>query len=541
MKKFYTSAVAVLTMTVSSIAAVPAPSDSEFAPIVSLPEGAVSLNYGKNGTTSTVEEMFGSVSMYTDPIDHRSCEVAFSLNKVFIMPMMEYMEESVYLVGTVDEGIVTFSFPQPFNRKNDNASPVGYFDDYAMLFTTSFEVKEGYNPMPPGVTKESVFTPAENQELKFKIEDDGTLVAEPSNANLYLGLGFYYAGEWLYFKGGDVLTSIVPQQDMTPEIPADVTMETWNYISPLNNYRVEVGFSDQYAYIRGLCLKAPNAVMVGQILGDNLVFDSSMIIGLDEYGGLVYAAPVDIELVDLPGYGIVRSLQRVPGNISMKYDAEHNIIEKIQDVAFTTTPTGEIHHLGWLEDYKIGKPDGAPIQVAAPYDVEFTLSDGTYTSELWFRLSCVYADINLLDPSKLYFSLYIDGEPFTFDTDEYPSLSGATEVIPYGYDDTEVTEKYGFAYYSSMQGVTIYPESFDTIGVQGVYIDGDDVYRSEIVTVDVPKPEPPVVDPDDAIEEISGAATGSVEMFDLSGRKVSGSAKGIVIVRNNGKVRKLVM
>ncbi len=538
MKKFYTSAVAVLTMTVSSFAAVPAPDESKFAPITALPEGAVSVNYGKNGTTSTVEDMFGSVAIFTDEFSHRSCEVAFSLNQVYILPMMEYMEESVYMVGTVEEGIVTFSFPQAFNRKSDVASPTGYFDDYAILFSTTYDIGDGYQPLAPGVAKESVFTPAEAQELKFKIADDGTLEALPSNKDLYLGLGFYYAGQWNYYKGGDVLTSIVPQQDLTPVIPDDVQMETWNYISELASYTVEVGFNAENAYIRGLCVKAPDAVMVGQIVGDDLVFDSTQIIGLDEYGGLVYAAPVTIELVNLPGYGIVRSLQRIPGNITMKYDAEHNIINKVQDISFTTTPTGEIHHVGWLENFTIGKPDGAPIEVAAPTDVEFTPSDGTYASELWFRLSYVYGGINLLDPSKLYFSIYLDGEPFTFDTDEFPSISGATDEIPYGYDDTEVTPQYGFAFSNKMQGVVIHPEGFETIGVQGVYIDGDNVYRSEIVTVEVKKEDPN--DPDDAIDEINAAA-GTVEMFDLSGRKVNGSAKGVVIVRSNGKVRKVVM
>lgn len=539
MKKFYISAVAALTMTVSSFAAVPAPDESKFAPITALPEGAVSINYGKNGTTSTVEDMFGSVAIMTDAFSRRSCEVSFSLNQVYIMPMMEYMEESVYMVGTVEEGIVTFSFPQAFNRKSDVASPTGYFDDYALLFSTSMEITEGYQPLAPGITKESVFTPAEAQELKFKIADDGTLEPLPSNKGLYLGIGFYYAGEWIYYKGGDVLTSIVPQEDVTPDIPADVQMETWNYISELNSYRIEVGFNAENVYIRGLCVKAPNAVMVGQIVDDNLVFDSSQIIGLDEYGGLVYAAPVDIELVNLPGYGIVRSLQRIPGNITMKYDSEHNIINKVQDVAFTTTPTGEIHHVGWLEDFTIGKPDGAPIEVADPFDVVFTPSDGTYASELWFRLSYVYGGINLLDPSKLYFSIYFDGEPYTFDTDEFPSLSGATDEIPYGYDDTEVTPQYGFAFSSKMQGVVINPEGFENIGVQGVYIDGDAVYRSKIVTVEVKKEDPDPIDPD-AIDEVNAAA-GSIEMFDLSGRKVNGSAKGVVIVRSNGKVRKVVL
>lgn len=545
MKKFYLSAVAALIMTVSSFAAVPAPDESQFAPISALPEGAVSINYGKTGTTSTVEDMFGTVAIMTDAFSRRSCEVAFSFNQIYIMPMMEYMEESVYMVGTVEEGIVTFSFPQAFNRKSDVASPTGYFDDYALLFSTSLTVNEGYQPLAPGIAKESVFTPAEVQELKFKIADDGTLEALPSNNGLYLGIGFFYAGDWIYYKGGDVLTSIVPQADMTPVIPADVQMETWNYISELNSHRIEVGFNAENAYIRGLCEKAPDAVMVGQIVGDMLVFDSAQIIGLDAYGGLVYAAPVNIELVDLPGYGIVRNLQRIPGNITMKYDPEHNIIDKVQDIAFTTTPTGEIHHVGWLENFTIGKPDGAPIEVAAPYDVAFTPSDGVYTSELWFRLSYVYGGINLLDPSKLYFTIYFDGEPYTFDTDDFPSLKGATEVIPYGYDDTDHAPDHGFAFSSKMQGVIITPEGFETIGVQGVYIDGDDVYRSEIVTIEVKKEEPdPIdpdpIDPDDAIDEINAAA-GSVEMFDLSGRKVSGSAKGVVIVRSNGKVRKVVM
>ncbi|MDE6144989.1 MAG: hypothetical protein K2F96_01795, partial [Muribaculaceae bacterium] len=105
-------------------------------------------------------------------------------------------------------------------------------------------------------------------------------------------------------------------------------------------------------------------------------------------------------------------------------------------------------------------------------------------------------------------------------------------------DDTEVTPDYGFAFSNGMQGVIIRSEGFESIGVQGVYIDGDRTYRSEIVTVDVKKEEPE--DPEGSINDIN-AASGSVEMFDLSGRKVSESAKGIVIMRSNGQVRKVVV
>lgn len=537
MKRFYTSAVAALAMTASSMAVVPAVPDG-FSPVTTLPDGAVALNYGKNGLSSTVEDSFGSVFIATDPIERRSCEIAFVLNQVYVMPMMEYMEESVYLVGTVEEGIVTFSFPQAFDRKNDTSSPVGYFDDYALLYSTTVDITEGFMPLPAGMTKQDVFTPAATQELKFKIMEDGSFVAEPGNKGLYLGLGYVDNDQWQYWKGGDIIETIVPQSDLTPEIPEDVEMQTWNYISELSNRRVEVGFGTDHVYLRGLCEKAPNAVMVGQILGSNFVFDSSQIIGLDNYGGLVYAAPVNIELVNLPGYGIVRRLDRLPGNITMAYDAEKNIINKVQDVAFTTTPTGEIHHLGWLEDFRIGKPTDAPIEVPAPYNVEFTMSDGEYTSELWFSLSYVYGDINLLDPSKLYFSIYFDGDLYAFEPDEFPSLPKAADEIPYGYDDTEVTPDYGFAFSNGMQGVIIRSEGFESIGVQGVYIDGDQTYRSEIVTVDVKKEEPE--DPEDSINDIN-AASGSVEMFDLSGRKVSESAKGIVIMRSNGQVRKVVV
>ena len=67
-------------------------------------------------------------------------------------------------------------------------------------------------------------------------------------------------------------------------------------------------------------------------------------------------------------------------------------------------------------------------------------------------------------------------------------------------------------------------KDIETIGVRTVYIDGDKRGESEIVTVDTEGN--PV-----AVGTIEATSTGKTEMFDISGRRVSGAAANGVIIK----------
>lgn len=50
---------------------------------------------------------------------------------------------------------------------------------------------------------------------------------------------------------------------------------------------------------------------------------------------------------------------------------------------------------------------------------------------LQYSLSYYSADFNYLDPSCLYYNLYIDGEVVTFSPDDYANLTEEMTDVPY--------------------------------------------------------------------------------------------------------------
>lgn len=52
-----------------------------------------------------------------------------------------------------------------------------------------------------------------------------------------------------------------------------------------------------------------------------------------------------------------------------------------------------------------------------------------------FLLSYYSVDGNYLDPTKLYYSFYIDGEMVTFTPEEYVNVTKEMDLVPYTFDD----------------------------------------------------------------------------------------------------------
>ncbi len=73
--------------------------------------------------------------------------------------------------------------------------------------------------------------------------------------------------------------------------------------------------------------------------------------------------------------------------------------------------------------------------------------------------------------------------------------------------------------------MVIYPEGFDSLGVQAIYKDGDREFRSEIAYAVEPKQE------ENSIANVSDDPEVLTEYFDMSGRKVSAEGSGFFIKR----------
>ena len=138
---------------------------------------------------------------------------------------------------------------------------------------------------------------------------------------------------------------------------------------------------------------------------------------------------------------------------------------------------------------------------------------------LQFTLSYYSSDFNYLDPSHLYYNLYIDDELVTFSPDDYQNLETEMTDVPYSFSD-----QYEFYKYDENHRTIYFYKDVKKIGMEAVYVDGDLRFGSGI-TEYYPNGDPTGVDMTEAtVKQIK-----SVDFYDLSGRKLSAPAKGICI------------
>ena len=139
-----------------------------------------------------------------------------------------------------------------------------------------------------------------------------------------------------------------------------------------------------------------------------------------------------------------------------------------------------------------------------------------------FLLSYYSVDGNYLDPTKLYYSFYIDGEMVTFTPEEYLNVTKEMDLVPYTFDD-----EYQFYKVSdNTRRLYYYHQPKEKIGLEALYVDEVD---GKPVTYS------------SGITEYYFNATGinnttleegkveSITFTDLSGRQILRPGKGVYI------------
>ncbi|MDE6680215.1 MAG: hypothetical protein K2J92_02555, partial [Muribaculaceae bacterium] len=127
--------------------------------------------------------------------------------------------------------------------------------------------------------------------------------------------------------------------------------------------------------------------------------------------------------------------------------------------------------------------------------------------------------------------VYVDKEPFTFYTDEYVGLPDDTEEIPFLFSNMETLDYYGTCgithfFYFSFTG-------YESIDIQTLYRDGEEVYYSDIV---------PVIGGSgvESINAVEAAGVADVQWYDMTGMRVERPGNGLWLKRTvmtDGTVR----
>lgn len=468
--------------------------------------------------TLTIVEKSGSAfaqiwgMVFKTTIDGSVSKIVRDGDKIYMYGVFSQYLVNGWMEGTVKDDVATFQLPQFVSHEEFYGV---YYDDYALKLEYVQEEDGGW------------YYPAEDQTYKLKINADGSYTSLEED----YCLGMCYWDEenecWEWEGCGDILETMVPFTKEVPALPATAKFDDWYMVNTDGTASVmSISIDGSKVYFKNPYQVAAddelyNSYIEGTLADGSITVKSGQFLGLDwtTASTLYYTGESATEVYDEENDEYVTEYEYLD-ELTMKYDADKKIITCDGAMSIGYDPKCEAgSFVTYLRPtFKYQAPDTKIESVDNPVILTFNAPEG-YDAEFWFTLSQINAQDQIIDASKLYYSIYLDGELFTFYSDEYPGLPGdaaeATE-IPYGYNN--VYEFYG---YGARHCVVIYPEGMETLGVQLIYKDGEKELKSDIVTCD-------------AAGIRSTVANGQLQSetyYDLQGRRVTNPAAGLYIRR----------
>lgn len=415
-------------------------------------------------------------------------------------PVSEYPCEAYVKAEKVDNTLV-IKGPQAIYEEYD-------YESY-MVYLVPLKLQVDENDQGSYVADESM-------EYVFNITEKGEYVcADPT---MLLGVCTYTYLPYLkedgyYWSGyGDRDISMKEVTSETVKVPENLKTEKWVWKDPFESCMVQLGFDNDDVYIQGMDRVLPEAWIKGKVTSDNkIVFPSGQYMGPD-YGFLFfhYFSGGDFVEVRDPVTDEVHTEASLAPTAIFSFDPEAKKIKTESGYLINSNPD-KLYPLFFFDDVTIEvqhrNPDCPP---AAPYDL-FSYQNELGNS-IWVQIPNTDTDGNLLDESRLYYEIFLEGEPY----DVFLFLTGIedqTTWIPYNYQDSDI--------YVLGTDHTVYflAEDVELYGVRSLYInENDEVIYSAPCGVVCPS----------AVNAVE-ADIDNVTWYDLTGKVISEPAQGLAI------------
>lgn len=446
------------------------------------------------------------------------CTIGLGEDETVFLTPFSGVDTGSYLRGTIEGDRMVFKLPQAIYADSGDGD-----ERYVYVAQMChFEADDPDDPESAGL----YYTESGETEMVFLKEGEKWVMQMPAEVNghpVIMGLVAADDGTWCGYS--DWNTSLAPFADDLVEAPAGLQTEEWVLLAPesesgkhLVSQSITAGTDGNDFYMRGLSALFPDSWVKGTVDGNKITFPSRQYLGANENSyafGYFFGATME-ETTD-PDWGFTYTQYTFQNQLTFDYDpatrkltTEMALIinkgseELNMETAFAAP---RIYPQGTVTDFKPMDPVPG-----------FYSPMGDFPGSLYFGFPSINAEGQMLDTSKLFYSVYLDGEPMTFYTDEYPGLQEDTEMIPYTFSNQNNIGYYGPGNLSHFFNFTI--SGYDRMDIQTFYIDGDKKFESAIVNV---------VDESgiDAVE--TGASAVETRWYDLTGRRVENPAAGIYL------------
>ncbi len=368
----------------------------------------------------------------------------------------------------------------------------------------------------------------ENQTVILSKNEDGTLTAD-LDGNDIIGMTTP-DGRWYGYGNFDiVLSPSAAEEAVTP--PENLVTEEWMLISNYVGRKIELGFDGNDLY-----LHMPVAPMTDD---PGLVPEDYWVKGTIENGQITlpkqYIGTSDLLMVsiyftpaDLIDYEYLEPYEVA----TLEYDADAKIM--ISDSGFSLV-AGAGFVLGYSETPTIRwQPEEVAINLPNPVIVDAFNFDETIGYGVFaFNLPPMNSEGYFLNPDYIFTRLYVNGEPYIFDPEDY-DLDQPMEWVPFLFDDG-----WDFHQDGEYHRFDLYFDGADTMGIQAKYDDGTSVYYTDIVSINL---DPSAVTTINADSQNMLSAEGSA-VYNLNGVKCNPTsmAPGIYILSSPKATKKIVV
>ena len=389
-------------------------------------------------------------------------------------------------------------------------------------------------------------------ELYYTINDDGTIVQEDTNPSVILGTmnrafgdQFQYLDyEWL--QAGDFGSVYFPIDEAPLTPPADMEVEAYYMTTAINDgyewepYRamVNVGFEGDNMWLQGISEYLPKAWIKGECNGNIVTFANPQLLGSNDV--LFYFKSADFNPLDgsTTQKDMVMTIDRL-GDI------------KTFDYIFITVDKDHLYFINYYQGLTLSRnPD---VLLEAPEDLELKdyefsyvtqynpnlpLEEDSHEVKVGFKDDLVYIQGIWPGLPEAWVAGELKNGKIVMKLPQYmgryeEEYSGTYPIYLGTFDKTNgsVLDQITFDY-NQESGVFSNIFSPFSIGINKTgYLSLQDYSRLIFTPVG------------SSVEEVKTAPTGTVEYYDLQGRRLTdiSNASGILIVKNaDGTVTKLL-
>lgn len=442
-----------------------------------------------------------------DPFIKATTDTWLKLDKLTDSTYVAHLPQAIMLF---EEDGKTYSFSaRRFIFKNTN--PAKYTDERAAMYA------QFYMPdsLPDGTVRTDIYFKYKDQVLTQ--EDSCWLALVNDSTDEFSG----YGTKELVVRPMNDKPNIPTEADTANVDPSWVLHYAVND-SVFNNIFVKVAVAGNNFYLVNPAQTDTTEWIKGTINGDTLTIDNNQYLEFNTKSQhYVYALAlnyIDKDTVDYYGDPYTERIYdftRPNIKFSVGDNGESFTAGKGTALAINASKR-RIYQYGLYPDPQIFKFHEVEATPAAPIWKRADAYNEDYGyGMVVFQQPETDKDNKFINFNKLYFRLYVDDEtkPFIFEPDEYSGITESSNMLPVRLENDNyftIGDQHYLHYFF---------EGWNRLGLQAVYLGGGVERSSDIVWYNDPT----------AIKSVEESSRTSESYYDLTGRKVSPSYKGMVI------------